>query len=218
MPEKWHEHWEPPKIERGNNRIAVEDKRKQAIQNIGNLTLITTNLNSKLSNSGWQGKREFLQRHSTLLLNKQILDHHPENWDENAITERATTLATIINDIWLPPINLESSPRPKVHIKPLPQKAYYPAIIELLTQQDGIASLSSVYDHVFKTMNSQMTHADHKITHKGIPRWKENVQQAHVALVKKGIIKSPVKRSQWELQIPPGFTYANQQTPHLTGA
>ena len=100
MPKQWQQHWPLP--ERTDS--SIEDEflriRSDAIESIGNLTLTTSKLNSKLSNGPWARKREALMNHSSLFLNKKLLQNAPEVWDEDAIMERSKYLAEIILQIW----------------------------------------------------------------------------------------------------------------------
>ncbi len=51
----------------------AEEARAEHVHRLGNLTLLTTSLNSKVSNGPWASKREALQQHDTLLLNSRLL-------------------------------------------------------------------------------------------------------------------------------------------------
>ena len=56
------------------------------LDSLGNLTLLTQPLNSELSNGPWADKRKGISRHSTLFLNKDLLEHSSgdDQWDEEA--------------------------------------------------------------------------------------------------------------------------------------
>ena len=99
MPQDWEASWPRPESTSTRNEDEVES-RNQYIRTIGNLTLITGKLNSDLSNRTWFEKREKLYKHSSLFLNKTLLDDAPDVWDEDAITERSKYLAEIICQIW----------------------------------------------------------------------------------------------------------------------
>lgn len=100
MPVQWQQHWPLPEPIDSSNEAEVLRIRSDAIESIGNLTLTTSKLNSRLSNGPWARKREALMNHSSLLLNKTLLNNAPEVWDEDAITERSKYLAEIILQIW----------------------------------------------------------------------------------------------------------------------
>jgi hypothetical protein len=101
MPQKWQRHWP---IEGDGS----PDAREWALQGIGNLTLVSERLNPSLSNAPWTpgptsavGKREALQRHSRLELNRRLLETH-ETWDEGRIRTRAEELFEEARFIWPP--------------------------------------------------------------------------------------------------------------------
>ena len=99
MPVKWHQNWQlPPDQE----ETEATNDREWAIKLIGNLTLTTAKLNTKLSNNPWDEKRKTLDNHSSLFLNKELLKASPDVWDETAIVNRSSDLAEIITKIWLP--------------------------------------------------------------------------------------------------------------------
>ena len=93
MPEKWQQNWQLPPDQ-------DENDRERAIKFIGNLTLTTAKLNTKLSNNPWDEKRMTLDNHSSLFLNKQFLKDAPDVWDEAAIEARSSELAKIIMKIF----------------------------------------------------------------------------------------------------------------------
>lgn len=97
MPESWQQNWSlPPDKEEAE---ATND-RDDAVKSIGNLTLVTGKLNSKLKNNPWDEKRKTLGNHSGLFLNKQLLSDAPDDWDEAAIEKRSSDLAKVIMQIW----------------------------------------------------------------------------------------------------------------------
>ena len=95
MPQSWERNW--PVLE--NIEEAVES-RNQAVKEIGNLTLVTTKLNSSLSNDPWSKKKETIRNHTALRLNWELLDNAPEVWDEESIHERSRKLAETVAQIW----------------------------------------------------------------------------------------------------------------------
>lgn len=92
MPKKWEQNW---------NTISTQDEkntRNFKLQTLGNLTVITKNLNSKLRNSSWINKREVLSQYSALPLTtnyKSKID-----WNEDSISSRAIDLYNIALKIW----------------------------------------------------------------------------------------------------------------------
>ena len=70
---------------------------------LGNLTLVTKNLNSKLSNRSWENKRKALDS-SVLQLNKELQrNSRLEAWDEYDIIDRGERFAEIAKRIWPEP-------------------------------------------------------------------------------------------------------------------
>ena len=71
---------------------------------LGNLTLLTTALISKVSNAPWQRKRKELNKHDTLILNRRVLarSDQPE-WEECHIDADREIIEAVVN-IWpVPP-------------------------------------------------------------------------------------------------------------------
>ena len=98
MPRGWKTNW--PIDTNGINEEEAEVSRKQSIEKIGNLTLVTGKLNASLSNAPWYEKRKALSRHSALRINKKLLDKYFDTWDESTINERSKYLAQLASEIW----------------------------------------------------------------------------------------------------------------------
>lgn len=102
LPQRWREHWPI-----GDNGIVPAD-RDFALHGIGNLTLVSEKLNPSLSNAPWLpsdrsslSKREALQRHSRLELNRWLVERN-ESWNEAAMQVRAAKLFEEARLIWPP--------------------------------------------------------------------------------------------------------------------
>lgn len=96
MPRKWANNWPL------NNGIR-EEERDGLIDSIGNLTLLTNKLNTKVSNGPWlgiNGKRSGLEDHDVLMLNREIVKSAPNQWTEESIRSRTSALSEIIISIW----------------------------------------------------------------------------------------------------------------------
>jgi GNAT superfamily N-acetyltransferase len=105
MPQKWHRHWP---LQEGH----TEGDRDRIIHSLGNLTLLTSKLNSKVSNGPWLGtesKRNGLEGHDVLLLNRELLKKAVEQWTDDSIRLRTRELAAVITQIWPVPPNHRSS-------------------------------------------------------------------------------------------------------------
>ena len=122
MPRKWHPHW--PLAD-----SAGEASRDGIIHTLGNLTLLTGPLNSKVSNGPWQGdggKRAALEAHDVLFLNRELLKRAKEQWTDEAVRDRTRELVDLIIQIWAVPSrhrsgfsNDKSSGRKKVDLSDL---------------------------------------------------------------------------------------------------
>jgi hypothetical protein len=119
MPRKWHTHWPL------QNSVDEAD-RDRVIHTLGNLTLLTGKLNSKVSNGPWLGsggKQEALRSHDVLFLNRGFWDGSGDQWTDEKIRERARELARLVIQIWPVPANHKSGftseksrPRKKVQL------------------------------------------------------------------------------------------------------
>lgn len=112
LPRKWHAHWPLDESSRG------EADRDRLLHTIGNLTLLTARLNTKVSNGPWlgpNGKRAALEAHDVLLLNRDLVRTAGDAWTDAAIRARSQHLAEIITEIWPVPPGHRS---PVAHDKP----------------------------------------------------------------------------------------------------
>jgi hypothetical protein len=113
MPRGWRYHWDDGAGQ--DSGLAAE--RDKLVNTIGNLTLVTQKLNVALSNRPWTdvaayvvapngkdaglGKRSLLGRYSVLVLNKEIVDGHVDEWTDGDIRERSTRLAEAVTRVWM---------------------------------------------------------------------------------------------------------------------
>lgn len=93
MPIKWQENWMTPGMD--ENAKAVRNKM---LKTLGNLTLVTKRLNSKLSNDPWSAKKETLMKYSTLSMTVSYLSE--PDWDEKTILARANKLFESAVQMW----------------------------------------------------------------------------------------------------------------------
>lgn len=103
MPRKWLTHW--PLTD------GTEVDRERIIHTLGNLTLLTGKLNSKVSNGPWIGsgsKREGLEGHDVLFLNRELLKKAGDQWSDAAIRARTQEMANAVIEIWPVPANHRS--------------------------------------------------------------------------------------------------------------
>ena len=101
MPQEWEATWplapDGQKIS-DEEAAAITQARQERMHRIGNLTIVTSPLNSSLSNGPWDTKRKALNQHSKLLMNAQLIEE--ETWEVDKIDERTARLADQIMAIW----------------------------------------------------------------------------------------------------------------------
>ena len=100
MPQSWGKNWPLPD---GVDETAVYE-RNTLVHSIGNLTLVTQELNSSASNAPWEFKREELQ-HSVLSLNNELISE--PRWDEDSIRSRSRQMAKLVAKCWPGPDSQE---------------------------------------------------------------------------------------------------------------
>lgn len=106
MPQTLSEEW---KTHLGNS---WEQTYKDYLDTLGNLTLVTQEWNSELSNSSFQNKKARLENHA-LKLNNEYFKKDIVKWNDKAIQERANFLIDTILEIWselgIPPVVQKST-------------------------------------------------------------------------------------------------------------
>jgi hypothetical protein len=109
MPQSWAAHWPLP-ADIPDVHLAA-GRRDRTLHTIGNLTLLTQKMNSDVSNGPWASKARALQKHSTMLITKDLLEHYSEGpWDEETIRERSLELADLFRAVWPGPPAKASAP------------------------------------------------------------------------------------------------------------
>jgi hypothetical protein len=93
MPKKWEENWK-------NREFTDEEKwqRNFKLKTLGNLTITTGKLNSKLKNSSWDNKKLVLQKFSLLHITASYFNI--SDWNETEIEKRANDLYEKSKKIW----------------------------------------------------------------------------------------------------------------------
>jgi hypothetical protein len=103
MPQGWRSNWPIDAV--GEQHAQAAAKRDVIVHTMGNLTLLTTQMNSTVSNGPWvgsqtenPGKKAEILKFSNLALNQLL---QKENvWDEAAIERRGRTLFAAAKTIW----------------------------------------------------------------------------------------------------------------------
>ena len=112
MPQSWERHWP---LTDGY----TEQNRNDRIHMLGNLTLLSSKLNSSVSNGSWgdeEGKRNSLLKRDVLFLNRSVTDDAGLVWDEEKIDARTEALIDDILAIWPVPPGHQSSARTKKEV------------------------------------------------------------------------------------------------------
>ena len=94
MPQAWRTYW--PLHE--SDDPAAPEKRDRILHTLGNLTLLTANLNPGLSNGPWSEKKAGLDEFSVLELKKSITGS--PFWNEATIRARGALLADHLIGLW----------------------------------------------------------------------------------------------------------------------
>lgn len=107
MPQSWMKHWPLPEE---NDKQEKYEERNRLVHTIGNLTLVNNRLNPSLSNAPWKEKQATLDKHSVLLLNRQLLEMYAaEAWTEKTIVSRSLRMAKLVAEVWPGPDQSQSS-------------------------------------------------------------------------------------------------------------
>ncbi len=96
MPQAWERNWPEPADGDFNARF-------QRIHSLGNLTLVTRQLNTSVSNGSWESKSQALNRYGVLLLNSTLSEYQCDGWSDEAILKRTDALTDIVLQIWSVP-------------------------------------------------------------------------------------------------------------------
>lgn len=94
LPQKWKDNWPVGLPE-------DELERQARVHRLGNLTLLTGSLNSKVSNGAWTSKRKALLEHNTIKLTGRLIEQTQDHdWDEARIDQRTTELIEALLQVW----------------------------------------------------------------------------------------------------------------------
>jgi hypothetical protein len=84
----------------------TDQSRRQLVHTLGNLTLLTSKLNSASSNRGWlgeNGKKNSLKAHSLLKMSEDIIETGASAWTSTDVANRTRLLTQQITKIWSVP-------------------------------------------------------------------------------------------------------------------
>lgn len=138
LPRSWKAHW--PLSDASGNPVDLDvsdaevvqrvSLREQALDRIGNLTLVTQAFNLDVSNLGWTAKRPEFAKQSSLVINKGIAAL--EEWSETEIDARGAFLAAVASRVWPSPAVLGGQGREA----PVPSE---PVPFRLAVERVGLA-------------------------------------------------------------------------------
>ena len=137
MPTSWRANWPLAEGE-------TEDMRKERINRLGNLTLLTPTKNAAVSNGPWFGdnpkkhKRALLSANTTFLMNRALVDETGTNgWTIKQIDERSDTMTDLFLRVWPTPpghtMDPQTDSRTKSETKASVDKLLSSGIIEVGT-------------------------------------------------------------------------------------
>src|SRR5690606_9902649 len=99
LPQQWAPPaWPEPPVDAGNGEESAIERRARLLHSMGNLTLLTQELNSSVSNGPFTSKRPEIARQSLLRLNTYFQD--VTTWDEAEIAKRGDQLLEHAKRIW----------------------------------------------------------------------------------------------------------------------
>ena len=137
MPTAWRANWPLADSE-------TEDARKERINRIGNLTLLTPTKNAAVSNGPWFGdnpkkhKRALLSANTTFLMNRALVDETgTDGWTIKQIDERSEIMTDLFLRVWPTPpghtVDPQTDSRTKTETKASVSKLLSGGIIEVGT-------------------------------------------------------------------------------------
>lgn len=112
MPQKWQTHWPVPGFEEEEfgerllQKMQTEEIRQSTVHKMGNLTLLTRPLNSKVKNGPFSERMPIIKSHTSLALNRDL--NHYDSWSEDNIAIRGQQLFEIAKQLWQGPIDIPS--------------------------------------------------------------------------------------------------------------
>jgi len=94
LPRSWKNTWPV-------NAPEEMEARQARVHRLGNLTLLTKSLNSKVSNGHWAAKRAALLDHNTITLTGRVVKRTEDHeWNEDLIDERTSDMIEAILRVW----------------------------------------------------------------------------------------------------------------------
>lgn len=133
MPRKWEKEWsDVPIVDNGTTLLVSSPEgiqfRNNAVQSLGNKTLLTTNLNSSVKNACFTKKIQGDGDHkpgyeglTSLFITKEVIDKSKTDpvWDEAHISERCTSLFNEFVEIWSSYASTQPTPTDNEDLDPI---------------------------------------------------------------------------------------------------
>lgn len=147
MPQKWRAHWAAELSE------DEQLERDQRVQQLGNLTIVTQALNSRVSNGAWEQKRAHFFASDDVLITKEAMAITVDGvWDERAIAARTKHMIDQILAVWPAPfghVGMEVAPpqpatRSSVDIAQLVDAGWLTTGSELVPRQQSHPGMTAV--------------------------------------------------------------------------
>lgn len=102
LPQSWRVNWTLASPE--EERPMKEAARDRTLHELGNLTLVTQKLNSKVSNGSWRAKVAHFQQFNDVLITNDVIQAYPDRWSEELIAARTARLTEAILEVWPVPV------------------------------------------------------------------------------------------------------------------
>lgn len=132
----------------------------ELLHTLGNLTLVTQEWNSSMSNAPYSKKRGYLERHA-LELNRSYFTTAPKRWNRQAILERSQYLTDLIIKIW---------PAPEVDVQTNSVRSERPKSLTILGKTVGVKSWRDVVQFTCEAVADHVSDFDTTIVAER-PNW-----------------------------------------------
>jgi uncharacterized protein with ParB-like and HNH nuclease domain len=100
LPQEWEAHYPLPNGLPLNDEETAEQRRQRLVNTVGNLTLLTGQLNTSISNGPFKDKVREIAKLSDLRLNAPFREREYDRWDEHDILKRGEELFETARAIW----------------------------------------------------------------------------------------------------------------------
>ena len=100
LPQEWRAHYPLPSNLPHNEEETAEQRRQRLMNTVGNLTLLTGQLNTSISNGPFKAKAQEIAKLSDLRINAPFRECQFDSWDENNILKRGEQLFETAKIIW----------------------------------------------------------------------------------------------------------------------